>query len=59
MEEIPGTIIQSGWDGAYVTSVDIFFAEVEDPAVPWWVEIRTMEVDYQQNNWYLPMLELI
>ena len=33
-----------GEEGAYVTSVDIFFAEVEDPAVPWWVEIRTMEV---------------
>ena len=33
-----------GEEGAFVTSVDIFFAEVEDPAVPWWVEIRTMEV---------------
>ncbi len=33
-----------GEEGAYVTSVDVFFADVSDPTVPWWVEIRTMQI---------------
>ena len=31
-------------DGAFITSVDIFFATISDPTVPAFVELRTMEL---------------
>ena len=40
--------------GAYVTSVDVFFATMADPSVPAFVELRTMELGFPTQKLVSP-----